>query len=117
MALLDPDDELSTLLTLEQAVERAVVSHRTLSRWIKAGRLRLLPGRYVVERELLEVERERRRSRHAGWPGARVSGDLTSDGLLCPQARDLCPPKAPFPPCGAFPIPSAVEQLGSSLGS
>lgn len=91
---------------MEQAALRAVVSRRTLARWIREGRLRVLPGRYVVERELLDVERERRRSRHAGWPGARVSGDLTSDDLLSAQAVCSMPSRRPRHPCGVLPFPA-----------
>lgn len=74
---LDPADELTELLTLDQAADVAGVSVRTLNRWIAAGRLRTyrLPGtqRYVREDELLDVEHERRRSRRLGRPGARVT--------------------------------------------
>lgn len=67
---LDPDDELSQLIPLDDAPAIAGISRRTLNRWIAAGRLRVLAG-HVVERELLAVERERWESRHAGRPGAR----------------------------------------------
>lgn len=67
---LDPDDELSELIPLDQAAEIARVSRRTLNRWIAAGRLRVRAG-HVVERELLDVEVERRTARRAGRPGAR----------------------------------------------
>jgi hypothetical protein len=68
---LDPDDELSELIPLDQAAQLADISDRTLRRWIAAGRLRVLAGEYVVERELLAVEKERWESRRAGRPGAR----------------------------------------------
>jgi hypothetical protein len=67
---LDPDDELSELIPLDQAPAIAQVSARTLRRWINDRRLRVLAG-HVVERELLAVEKERWESRHAGRPGAR----------------------------------------------
>lgn len=68
---LDPDDELSELIPLDQAATIAQVSDRTLRRWIAAGRLRLLAG-HVIERQLLDVEAERRAARRAGRPGARL---------------------------------------------
>jgi predicted site-specific integrase-resolvase len=67
---LDPDDELSELIPLDQAPTIAQVSARTLRRWIAAGRLTVTAD-HVVERELLAVEAERWASRHAGRPGAR----------------------------------------------
>ncbi|WP_433233754.1 helix-turn-helix transcriptional regulator [Actinomadura nitritigenes] len=75
---LDPADELTELLTLDQAAAVARVSGRTINRWIKAELLPVyeLPGytaRYVREDELLEVEHERRQSRRRGRPGARVT--------------------------------------------
>ncbi|WP_165964130.1 helix-turn-helix domain-containing protein [Actinomadura sp. KC216] len=75
---LHPADELSELLNLDQAARLANVSRRTLDRWIASRRLRVYEvrghtGRYVREDELLEVERERRRSRRRGRPGARVN--------------------------------------------
>jgi hypothetical protein len=70
---LDPDDELSELLTLDQAAEVAARSRRTISRWIATGRLRCLPGGWIIERELLAVEAERHHARHAGRPGARLT--------------------------------------------
>ncbi|WP_433469563.1 helix-turn-helix domain-containing protein [Spirillospora sp. CA-128828] len=75
--LLNPADELSELLTLDQAARLAGVTRRTLDRWIAARRLtvyevRGLTGRYVREDELLDVEYERRQSRRQGRPGARV---------------------------------------------
>ncbi|TDD93325.1 hypothetical protein [Actinomadura rubrisoli] len=75
---LDPADELSELLDLDQAARLAKATRRTLDRWIAARRLRVyevhgLTGRYVREDELLEVEHERRSSRNPGRPGARVT--------------------------------------------
>lgn len=75
---LDPDDELTELVPLDQAAALACVSRRTLNRWIAAGRLRViqvrgLTGQYVVESELLDVEYERRQARRRGRPGARVN--------------------------------------------
>lgn len=67
---LDPNDELSELIPLDQAAEIARVSRRTLNRWIADGRLTVRAG-HVVERELLDVEVERRIARRAGRPGAR----------------------------------------------
>lgn len=74
---LDPDNELSELLPLDEAAAVAEVSRRTLNRWIDARRLRVYQvpghtGRYVREDELLDVEHERRASRRRGRPGARV---------------------------------------------
>lgn len=75
---LDPADELSELVPLDEAPVHARISRRTLNRWIAAGRLtvievRGLTGRYVREGDLLDVECERRRSRNPGRPGARVN--------------------------------------------
>lgn len=67
---LDPDDELSELIPLDDAPAIVCVSRRTLNRWIAAGRLTVRAG-HVVERDLLDVEAERRAARHAGRPGAR----------------------------------------------
>lgn len=71
---LDPDDELTELLTLDQAAALAQVTRRTINRWIKAGlRVIQLPGgeRYVVESELLEAEVKAYGARTRGRPGAR----------------------------------------------
>lgn len=73
MMLLDPRDELSTALTIAEAAEVAQRSRRTINRWIAQGRLRVLPGRRVVERELLEVERACRHAARRGRPGPRRS--------------------------------------------
>jgi hypothetical protein len=67
---LDPDDELSELIPLDQAPAIAQVSDRTIRRWIADGRLTVRAG-HVVERQLLAVEAERWTARHAGRPGAR----------------------------------------------
>ncbi|MGP4030065.1 hypothetical protein [Actinomadura sp. 3N407] len=74
---LDPADELSELLTLDEAARVAEVTCRTLDRWIAARRLPVYEvcghtGRYVRENELLDVEHERRASRAKGRPGARM---------------------------------------------
>lgn len=74
---LDPDDELTELLDLDQAAQVAEVSRRTINRWIHAEILRvvehpLLGGRYVLEGELLAVEKTQWQSRHAGWRGPRL---------------------------------------------
>jgi hypothetical protein len=84
-ARLNPDDELSELIPLDQAAEIAGVSSRTLRRWITDRRLRVLAG-HVVERELLAVEKERWESRHAGRPGARPY--LTSCVLRISQVSE-----------------------------
>lgn len=73
-ARLFDGDDLSRLLALDQAARAAYVSRRTIDRWVAAGRLRRLPFGYVIERELLDVETERRRSRRRGRPGARPGG-------------------------------------------
>lgn len=75
---LDPADELTELVPLDEAPALACVSRRTLNRWIASGRLRVIElpgytGRYVVEGELLAVEHERRQARSQGRPGARVN--------------------------------------------
>ncbi|WP_433225567.1 hypothetical protein [Actinomadura formosensis] len=75
---LDPDDELSELVPLDDAPALACVSRRTLNRWIAAKRLTVIEvrgytGRYVREDELLDVEHERRKARRQGRPGARVN--------------------------------------------
>lgn len=68
---LDPDDELTELLDLDQAAALAQVTRRTLNRWIQAKRLRLLPGGYVIEGELLDAEALAYGTRNRGRPGAR----------------------------------------------
>lgn len=72
---LDLDDELTVPLTLEAAARAACVTRRTVTRWIASGRLPSHTGpdgrTYVIESELLDVERERRHSRNPGRPGAR----------------------------------------------
>lgn len=75
---LDPADELTELVPLDEAPALACVSRRTLNRWIASGRLtvyevRGYTGRYVREGELLDVEHERRKARRQGRPGARVN--------------------------------------------
>lgn len=69
--LLDPNDDLSTVLTLGQAAEAAQVSRRTLNRWIHNGHLEPLPGRMLTERMVLDCERDRYLASHQGRPGAR----------------------------------------------
>lgn len=68
---LDPEDELTELLTLDQAAALAQVTRRTLNRWIQARRLRLLPGGYVIEGELVDAEALAYGTRNRGRPGAR----------------------------------------------
>lgn len=71
---LDPADELSELLDLDQAADVAQVTRRTINRWIKARRLRCFTvhgERYVVEGELLDVEAGQYGTRDRGRPGAR----------------------------------------------
>lgn len=74
MLQLERDDPLSTVLTLDEAAQVAHVSVRTIRRWIAEGRLPVLPGGRVVERGLLDVERQQRRTRHAGRRGPRLKG-------------------------------------------
>lgn len=68
---LDPDDQLSYLLTLDEAAQVAAVTRRTVNRWIAQRRLRVHPGRLVVERDVLDVERACRHAAHQGRPGPR----------------------------------------------
>lgn len=72
---LDPDDERTELLTLDQATALAQVTRRTLNRWIKDRKLRVIkpPGgeRYVVEGELLDLEAAQNAARNPGRPGPR----------------------------------------------
>lgn len=72
---LDPADELTELVPLDEAATVAQVSRRTITRWITAGRLTVYevsglrpgsPRRYVLESALLDVEHERRAARHGG---------------------------------------------------
>lgn len=74
----DPDDELAVPLTLDEAAAYACVSRRTVERWIAAGRLPAYThpedGRtYVIERDLIDAERERRHSRNQGRPRHHVN--------------------------------------------
>jgi hypothetical protein len=39
-----PGDDLSEIVTLDEAARRAGVTRRTLNRWINAGHLQVLPG-------------------------------------------------------------------------
>lgn len=74
----DPDDPLGQVIDLDEAARRTGRSRRTLNRWIQAGQLATLPGlpgRYVIERAVLECERDRHRAARRGRPGARVRLD------------------------------------------
>ena len=68
---LNPADPLSTVLTVAQAATVAGRTVRTVNRWIATGRLTTLPGRRVVERDVLAVEATMWTAQHAGRPGAR----------------------------------------------
>jgi hypothetical protein len=68
---LNPADPLSTVLTVAQAATVAGRTVRTVNRWIATGRLTTLPGRRVVERDVLAVEAATWAAGHAGRPGAR----------------------------------------------
>lgn len=75
MFLLDPHDELSGALTIDEAAVVAGRTRRTINRWIASGRLRVLPGRRVVERDLVDLEAECHAASTAGRPGARPPVD------------------------------------------
>lgn len=86
---LDRDDPLLRPLTIAQAMELTGRSKRTIDRWIHDGRLRKvrLPARpgdapqdVLVEREVLEAERDTRRAARQGRPRPKTAGD--------PKARD-----------------------------
>lgn len=68
---LDDTDPLSRILDIDEAAEAAEVTRRTVNRWITQGRLRVLLGRRVIEREVLEVERACRHAARRGRPGSR----------------------------------------------
>lgn len=74
---LDPADELTELIPLDDAAALMHVSRRTLTRWVTEGRLTVYevpglkpgsPRRYVLEADLIDVEHERRTARRQGRP-------------------------------------------------
>ena len=73
----DLQDELSVPLPLKQAAADMGVTVRTLHRWITAGHLPAYTGpdglTYVIERDLIACERDRRRSRNQGRPRPTVN--------------------------------------------
>lgn len=70
---LDPDDDLSRVITLTQAAQVASVSRRTVTRWVATGRLPLLPGgKHTTERAVLDCERDRHVASRRGRPGPRT---------------------------------------------
>lgn len=88
----DRDDPLLRPLTIKQAMELTGRSKRTIDRWIQDGRLRkvrlpAIPGEMpedvLVEREVLEAERDTRQAAHRGRPRVRRSA------LPQPSARHL----------------------------
>jgi hypothetical protein len=75
--LLDPDDPLSQPIPLKDAAAQVSVSERTVRRWVKDGKLKLIdnmPGKWVTVRAVTECERDRYLAGHAGRPGARTPG-------------------------------------------
>jgi hypothetical protein len=69
----DPDDPLCRLLTIAQAMKATGRSRRTIDKWIKKGELQVHtigrpPIRYVVKRELLELEAAKWRAALKGRP-------------------------------------------------
>lgn len=63
----DPDDPLLRPLTITQAMVLTGRSERTINRWIHDGRLRKVrlkdpPEDLLIEREVLEIERETRQA-------------------------------------------------------
>jgi excisionase family DNA binding protein len=71
-----PGDDLSEIVTLDEAARRAGVTRRTLNRWINAGHLQVLPGgRHVINRDARQCKRDRYLAGRQGRPGARVRLD------------------------------------------
>jgi excisionase family DNA binding protein len=76
---LDPHDPLLRPLTIKQAMELTGRSARTIDRWIHDGRLRKVrlggdpPEEVLIEREVLEAERDTRRAARRGRPRPKAS--------------------------------------------
>lgn len=66
-------DPLFRPLTIAEVVKRTGRSRRTIDRWIKDGRLRVIqlsepPERVVIARDAIKVERATRRAARRGRP-------------------------------------------------
>lgn len=77
-------DNLCRPLSMGEVLRRTGRSQRTIERWIAEGRLtkyELEHPREIVfnERQVMELERDKRRAAHRGRP--RPSADTNSDGV------------------------------------
>lgn len=76
-------DPADTWLSTAQAVQVTGRSERTLTRWIRDGRVRvvLVAGRRRIrELDLLTAERDTRRAARRGRPGARLAASAARQG-------------------------------------
>jgi excisionase family DNA binding protein len=84
IAEFDLDDPLYKLLTIAQAMEATGRTRRTIDKWIKKGELQVYrlgypPVRYVVKRQLLELEARKWRAGLLGRPRKSPDDEPSND--------------------------------------